>query len=228
MWQFLIFQISSRPPPRKLSASKMASDCSILNLFTSFWILRQIYNTWFLNFFYVDVSLKLAITSQQILKIRNFWPIFYSQMQHFECCENALEASNLVKTCFLTSVLTWERLSFTFQTHNSNLLDPNFSTIFNIQKCNIFVVFSDSANASEKLDLVLFLWSARLVETYPNTSFIKNVSFWTLFSAPYTWGSTTKTSQSTTFFASSSKIEHFCSTNIDSPREPFFLRVTKP
>ena len=48
-------------PPRILGASKMASDCSILNLFTSFWILRQIYNTWFLNFFYVDVSLKLAI-----------------------------------------------------------------------------------------------------------------------------------------------------------------------
>ena len=98
-------------------------------------------------------------------------------MQHFECCQNALEASNLVKTCFLTSVLTWERLSFTFQTHNSHLLDPHFSTIFNIQKCNNFVVFSDSANASEKVDLVLFLWSSRLVETYPKTSFDKSVLF---------------------------------------------------
>ena len=137
-------------------------------------------------------------------------------MQHFECCQNALEASNLVKTCFLTSVLTWERLSFTFQTHNSHLLDPHFSTIFNIQKCNNFVVFSDSANASEKVDLVLFLWSSRLVETYPKTSFIKNLSFLTLFSAPYTWGATTKTSQSTTFFASSSKIEHFDLIIIDS------------
>ena len=137
-------------------------------------------------------------------------------MQHFECCQNALEASNLVKTCFLTSVLTWERLSFTFQTHNSHLLDPHFSTIFNIQKCNNFVVFSDSANASEKVDLVLCLWSSRLVETYPKTSFIKNLSFLTLFSAPYTWGATTKTSQSTTFFASSSKIEHFDLIIIDS------------
>ena len=72
MWQFLIFQISSRPPPRILGASLMASDWSILNLFTSFWILRQIYNTWFLNFFYVDVSLKLAIlhhTKYQRLEI---------------------------------------------------------------------------------------------------------------------------------------------------------------
>ena len=55
-------------------------------------------------------------TSHQISKIGNFWPIFYSQMQHFECCQNALEASNLVKTCFLTFVLSQERLSFTFQT----------------------------------------------------------------------------------------------------------------
>ena len=137
-------------------------------------------------------------------------------MQHFKCCQNALNASNLFKTCFLTFVLTWERLSFTFQTHNSNLLDPHFPTIFNIQKCNNFVVFSDSTNASEKVDLVLFLWSARLVETYPKTSFIKNVSFLTLFSAPYTSGAATKTSQSTTFFASSSKIVHFYLSNIDS------------
>ena len=48
-------------PPRKLSASLMALGWPIHNLFTSFWILRQIYDTWFLNFFYVDVSLKLAI-----------------------------------------------------------------------------------------------------------------------------------------------------------------------
>ena len=95
-------------------------------------------------------------------------------MQHFECCQNALEVSNLVKTCFLTSVLTWKRLSFTFQTHNSNLLGPQFwSIIFNIQKCNIFVVFSNSPDASEKVDLMLFLWSARLVRIYSLTSFIK-------------------------------------------------------
>ena len=144
-------------------------------------------------------------------------------MQHFECCENALEASNLVKTCFLTSVLTWERLSFTFQTHNSNLLDPHFSTIFNIQKCNIFVVFSDSTNASEKVDLVLFLWSARLAKIYSFISFFKNVSFLTLFSVPYPSGKATKTSQSTTFFASSSKIEHFYLIIVDS--NTFFFDV---
>ena len=56
-----ISNIEPTPLPRILGASLMASDWSILNLFTSFWILRQMYNTWFLNFFYVDVSLKLAI-----------------------------------------------------------------------------------------------------------------------------------------------------------------------
>ena len=127
-------------------------------------------------------------------------------MQHFECCQNALEASNLVKTCFLTSVLTWKRLSFTFQTHNSNLLDPHFSTIFNIQKCNIFVVFSNSPDASEKVDLMLFLWSARLVKIYSLTSFMKKVSFLTFFNVPYTSGTAIRTSQSTTFFASSNKL----------------------
>jgi len=84
----------------------------------------------------------------------------------------------LVKTCFLTSVLTWKRLSFTFQTHNSNLLDPHFSPIFNIQKCNIFVVFSNSPDASEKVDLMLFLWTARLVKIYSLTSFMKKYHFW--------------------------------------------------
>ena len=52
-------------------------------------------------------------------------------------------------------------------------MDPHFSTIFNIQKCNIFVVFSNSPDASEKVDLMLFLWSARLVRIYSLTSFIK-------------------------------------------------------
>ena len=148
-------------------------------------------------------------TSQQILKIGNFWPIFHFQTQYFECDQNAVDASNLVKTCFLVFVLTWERLSFASQTHNSNLLDTHFPTIFNIQKCNKIVVFSDPTDASEKVDLLLFLWSARLVETYTKTSFIKNLLFLTLFSAPYSSGSATKTSISTTFFASSSKIEHF-------------------
>ena len=136
---------------------------------------------------------------------------------------NTLDASNLVKTFFLTSILTWERLNFTFQTHNSNLLDPHFSTIFNIQKCNIFVVFSDSTNASEKVDLVLFLWSARLAKIYSFISFFKNVSFLTLFSVPYPSGKATKTSQSTTFFASSSKIEHFYLIIVDS--NTFFFDV---
>ena len=53
------------------------------------------------------------------------------------------------------------------------------------------------------------MWSARLVKIYSKTSFIKNVSFLTFFRAPYTSGTATKSSQSTTFFASSSKIEHF-------------------
>ena len=50
---------------------------------------------------------------------------------------------------------------------------PTFSTKFNIQKCNIFVVFFNSPDASEKVDLMLFLWSARLVRIYSLTSFIK-------------------------------------------------------
>ena len=58
------------------------------------------------------------------------------------------------------------------------LLDPHFSTIFNIQKCNIFVVFFNSPDASEKVDLMLFLWSARLVKIYSLTSFIKTYNFW--------------------------------------------------
>ena len=88
MWQFLIFQILSRPPPRKLDASKMASDCSILNLFTSFWILRHIYDTWFLNFFYVDVSLKLAI-----LHHNKYWRLeIFDQYFTFRC-----DISNVAK-----------------------------------------------------------------------------------------------------------------------------------
>ena len=102
-------------------------------------------------------------------------------MQYFECDQNAVDAYNLVKTCFLVFVLTWERLSFASQTHNSNLLGPQFSAIFNIQKCNKIVVFWDSTDASEKVDLLLFLWSARLVETYTKTSFIKNVFFFDTF-----------------------------------------------
>ena len=141
-----------------------------------------------------------------------------------------LNASSLVKTCFLTSVFTWKRLSFTFQTHNSNLLDPQFfkyithwkmqhfctifqltrciqesflmlflwsarlvkigyfsffinlqkwySNILHIEKCNIFVLFSNSPDASEKVDLMLFLWSARLVKIYSLTSSIKTYNFW--------------------------------------------------
>ena len=107
-----------------------------------------------------------------VAEFRN-WPICHFQMWHFKCCKNTLDASNLIKTCFLASVLTRKRLRFTFQTHNSNLLDPHFSTIFNIQKCNIFVVFFNSPDASEKVDLMLFLWSARLVRIYSLTSFIK-------------------------------------------------------
>ena len=110
------------------------------------------------------------------------WPICHFQMWHFTCCQNTLNASNLIKTCFLASVLTWKTLSFTFQTHNSNLLDPHFSTIFNIQKCNIFVVFSNSPDASEKVDLMLFLWSARLVKIYSFTSFDKTGGFWKILS----------------------------------------------
>ena len=45
-------------------------------------------------------------------------------------------------------------------------MERHFSTIFNIQKCNIFVVFSNSPDASEKVDLMLFLWFARLVRIY--------------------------------------------------------------
>ena len=51
-------------------------------------------------------------------------------------------------------------------------MERHFSTIFNIQKCNIFVVFSNSPDASEKVDLMLFLWSARLVRIYSLTSFL--------------------------------------------------------
>ena len=50
--------------------------------------------------------------------------------------------------------------------------------MFNIQKCNIFVVFSNSLDESEKVDLMLFLWSARLVKIYSLTSSIKTYNFW--------------------------------------------------
>ena len=111
----------------------------------------------------------------------NFCSIFYFQMQHLKCCQNALEVSNLVKTCLLLPVLTWESLSFKFQTHNSNLLEQHFWTIFNMENCSIFVVFSDSPDASEKIDFMSFLWSARLVEIYSKTSFVKNVHIFDTF-----------------------------------------------
>ena len=50
---------------------------------------------------------------------------------------------------------------------------PTFFNYIQLQKCNIFVVFSNSPDASEKVDLMLFLWSARLVRIYSLTSFIK-------------------------------------------------------
>ena len=133
----------------------------------------------------------------------NFCSIFYFQMQHLKCCQNALEVSNLVKTCLLTPVLTWESLSFKFQTHNSNLLEQHFCTIFNMENCSIFVVFSDSPDASEKIDFMSFLWSARLVEIYSKTSFVKNVPLLTLFSVPYSSEVATKTSKFTINFATS-------------------------
>ena len=146
----------------------------------------------------------------------NFCSIFYFQTQHLKCCQNALEVSNLVKTCLLTPVLTWESLSFKFQTHNSNLLEQHFWTIFNMENCSIFVVFSDSPDASEKIDFMSFLWSARLVEIYSKTSFVKNVPFLTLFSVPYSSEVATKTSKFTINFASSSENWAFFCTIIDS------------
>ena len=83
-----------------------------------------------------------------------------------------LGAFNLVKTCFLTFILSWGRLSFTFQT-----IPICWTHIFQLystfKKCNIFVVFFNSPDASEKVDLMLFLWFARLVRIYSLTSFIK-------------------------------------------------------
>ena len=42
----------------------------------------------------------------------------------------------------------------------------------------IFVVFSNSPEASEKVNLMLFLWSARLVKIYSLTTSIKTYNFW--------------------------------------------------
>ena len=68
-------------------------------------------------------------------------------------------------------------------------MDRHFSTIFNIQKCNIFVVFSNSPDASEKVDLMLFLWSARLVRIYSLTSFLNTwkSKLCSLFELPAWW-----------------------------------------
>ena len=49
---------------------------------------------------------------------------------------------------------------------------PTFFNYIEHSKCNIFVVFSNSPDASEKVDLMLFLWSARLVRIYSLTSFL--------------------------------------------------------
>ena len=76
------------------------------------------------------------------------WSILFGQPVTFEC-KNWLDEGPLL---------------YNFRT--------TLSTIFNIQKCNIFVVFSNSPDASEKVDLMLFLWSARLVRIYSLTSFI--------------------------------------------------------
>ena len=98
------------------------------------------------------------------------------------------------------------RLSFTFQTHNFNLLDPHFSicSIFQLTRCI----------RESWLNVVLVVCS--LDENLLIDLFYKNVSFLTFFYVPYTSGTAIRTSQSTTFFASSSKSVVFYFTNIDS------------
>ena len=54
----------------------------------------------------------------QFFGIFKNWSIFHFQILQFKCYQNTpnLDAFNLVKTCFLTFVLSQERLSFTMQT----------------------------------------------------------------------------------------------------------------
>ena len=95
MWEFLIFQISSRPPPSKIG--RVENGVRLLNSQSFHFILNSETDLQYLipQFFLCWCKSKIGhFTSQQILKIGNFWPIFHFQMQHFKCCQDVLGASN--------------------------------------------------------------------------------------------------------------------------------------
>ena len=94
----------------------------------------------------------------------------FSDFQSFQIRNGAFtpDASNSVKVCFLTPILTWEDLAL----HFKPTISICWTHIFQ------FVVFSNSPDAFEKVDLMLFWWSARLMKIYSLTSFIKTYHFW--------------------------------------------------
>ena len=58
-----IFQNGGRPPPRIVSNAQTASDVPNHGFLLRFRRIKQICDTWCLNFFYVDVDVKFAIFS---------------------------------------------------------------------------------------------------------------------------------------------------------------------
>ena len=95
-------------------------------------------------------------------------------------------------------------------THTFNYIQhskmQHFCSIFQLTRC-----IRESWLTGNVVFVVCSLGENLLIDL-----FYKNVSFLTFFYVPYTLGTAIRTSQSTTFFASSSNIVGFYFTNIDS------------
>ena len=77
-------------------------------------------------------------------KIR-FWDWYW------KCCQRAQKDSKVVQKRFWDVVLTWKRHSFTFQTHNFNLLTTILRLIFEASKCSIFWVWKELLSDVSKI-----------------------------------------------------------------------------
>ena len=148
-------------------------------------------------------------------KIR-FWDWYW------KCCQRAQKDSKVVQKRFWDVVLTWKRHSFTFQTHNFNLLTTILRLIFEASKCSIFWVWKEllsDVSKIKKSDLFLGSTSRNRMWTY---NFLTKTVCFSVFSSFYCVG---KANEKLSFFQhflrfSSNFLEKNCRKLIQN--EPFW------
>ena len=92
-----ILDISNIEPTPPSKIGRVENGVRLLNSQSFHFILNSETDLQYLipQFFLCWCKSKIGhFTSQQILKIGNFWPKFHFQMQHFKCCQDVLGASN--------------------------------------------------------------------------------------------------------------------------------------